>query len=368
VIDAVAAVMKKEFRQIWRDKRSLGVLLFLPIFLLVMFGYAISLDVEELPVGIVDYDHTVESRDLVSRLAHTEYFVIEGSFELFEAVEQALDDETVRAAVIIPDGLGASLAAGERVPVQVIVDGTNNTTGSTALGYLQAILGGTPVRAEDRSGNPVEIRTRVWYNPELESSLFLIPGLAAFILVVTAVVSTALSVVREKEHGTMEQIIVAPIGSGELVLGKTVPYLVIAAVSALGVFAASELLFGVDVAGGYVMLAATTLLFILACLSFGLFISTVADSQQVAFMISVLTTLLPSFLLSGFIFPIRNMPEIIQVVTYIVPARYYIEALRNIMLKGSGVYAYWEQLLGLGIYMTVLLGLSSVRIARQEGS
>jgi ABC-2 type transport system permease protein len=359
----VNAVVKKEFRQILRDRRTLAVLLFVPLFLMVMFGYAISLDVKNAPIAVVDHDHSRHSRELVRHFSHSEYFDLSRFPQDTGRIDSLLLEERVKGALVIPRGFSEDILRGGQSSVQMLIDGTNGTTGSTLLGYMQAVVidyAGTlqevQLAAETEEVLPIDYRPRVWFNPELESNLFLIPGLVAFILVVTAVISTAMSVVREKELGTLEQIAASPLRPIDLILGKTLPYTLISTFIAALVFAASYLLFGIGVRGSLLWLSAVTVLFLFACLGLGIFISSVAETQQVAFLVAVLSTFLPSFLLSGFVFPIENMPPVIRAVTYLVPARYYLAALRAIMLKGTGLAVFWPQIL-------FLLGFAGVTIA-----
>jgi ABC-2 type transport system permease protein len=365
----VKAVIKKEYRQILRDRRTLAVLLFVPIFLLVMFGYAISLDVKNAPLAVVDHDKSRHSRELVRHFSHSEYFNLARFPEDSSRVEAMLLDETVKGALVIPQGFGTEILGGGESSVQVLIDGTNSTTGSALLGYMQAVvidyagsLQEARLGVETTEVLPIDYRPRVWFNPELESNMFLIPGLVAFILVVTAVISTALSVVREKELGTLEQIAASPLRPVDLILGKTLPYMAISAVIATLVFVASYVFFGIGVRGSILWLTGATLLFLFACLGLGIFISSIADTQQVAFLIAVLTTFLPSFILSGFVFPIENMPEIIRVFTYLVPARYYLSALRTIMLKGAGIGVFLPDLLFLAAFAGLTIGAGVFRL------
>jgi ABC-2 type transport system permease protein len=360
----VLAVTVKELLHIWRDKRTLSVLLFVPLFLLVMFGYAVRLDVHRLPVAVFDYDHTAASRALTRSLFHDESFVQLASTERRPQV--LLDRGQAGAVVVIPRGYQRTLSAGGASTVQLLVDGSNPMIAAAARGYLERII--TSVEGDTQHEGPIDYRPRVWFNPQMDSHRFLVPGLIAFILVITAVVSTALSIVREKEHGTMEQIIVSPLSAVELLIGKTVPYMLLSLLVAGGVLAASALLFGVEVSGSLILLFAVTVLFLLACLGQGLLISTVSNTQQLAFLIAVISTLLPAFILSGFVFPIENMPSAIRVVTYIVPARYYLVCLRGIMLKSQGVTALWPQLLGLFIFSALSVGASSVILTRSRES
>ena len=362
----IHAIIGKEFRQIVRDSRTLGVLLVVPLFLLVMFGYAISLDVKNASLAIIDYDHSVESRRLGETLRNSEYFVVRYSPESAAEAEALLFSDRAATVIIIPEGFSRAVIRGETATIQMLVDGSNGVIASAVLGYLQNIVvsfGGDLVPVNQEPASPVRFDPRVWFNPELESSHFLIPGLVAFILIITAVVSTALSVVREKELGTLEQLAVSPLRPIELIIGKTIPYTVISLVVAATVFVSASILFGVKCAGSYWWLSAVTVLFLFACIGFGVMISSIADTQQVAFLMAIMITFLPSFILSGFVFPIANMPPIIQVVTYIIPARYYISALRAIMLRGAGIEFFWQDVVLLAVFAagTIIIGVQRLR-------
>lgn len=363
----IGAMIKKEVRQILRDRRTLAVLVFIPVFLLIMFGYAISLDVQNAPLAVVDYDRSSKSRRLVEAFDRTDYFELVAYPESMSRIDGLLARESARIALIIPVDFSEKLSAGRRVAVSAIIDGSNSTTGAAVLGYARSIVTSFGVQlapeATSASGRYV-MQPRVWFNPELESNVFLIPGLVAFILVVTAVVSTALSLVREKELGTMEQLVASPLRPVDIVVGKTVPYMGLSIIVAAFVFGASRVLFGIEVSGSILLLGLVTLLFLAACLSLGIMISTISDSQQVAFLIATLSTLLPSFLLSGFVFPIENMPPVVQAFTYLVPARYYLSALRAVAVRGSGLAGFWPDVVLLLVFTAVAAGVSMARLGR----
>jgi ABC-2 type transport system permease protein len=373
VLRRIKPIVIKEFRQVSRDKRTLGVLLFIPAFMLVMFGYALNFDVKHISLAIYDEDRSKTSRDFASSFFHSEYFDLKYRLNGTREIDGLMNDDKIKVALVIPRDFSEQLLAGRDAVVQVIVDGSNSNTASTAIGYINAVVQSysTDIITASllRIGHagfsmPVDYRPRVWYNPELKSEKFLVPGLIAFILMVIAVISTSLSVVREKERGTMEQIVVSPIRPTEFILGKTIPYVVISLVATVAILAVGSVLFGVAVKGSYVLLFLVTLVFLTGGLGLGLLISTIAETQQLAFMIAVILTMLPTFLLSGFVFPIRNMPIAIQAITYLVPARYFLAALRGIVLKGVGLSALWQQLLFLLAFATLAIGVSSARMKR----
>jgi ABC-2 type transport system permease protein len=352
-----------------RDTRTLMILLFVPAFFLLLYGYALNFDLRNIALGVDDRDRTPESRSLISA------FVRSGYFDLVAAVDEdettaLMDRNEVRAVLVIPSGLGRSLQSNELVPVQILLNGDNANTATTVMGYALTILQAESARYRRRpDGGPqlplLTLEQRVWYNPQLRSTLFLVPGLIAYIAMITAVVSTALSVAREKERGTMEQVRMAPLDAASFVVGKTIPYFVISLASALGIILVSMILFDLPMRGSWWTLLLALSLFLTGALALGLFISSVAETQQVAFQLALLASFLPTLMLSGFIFPISSMPPFLQIVTYAVPARYFLIALRGIVLKGAGVEAFWIELAALGLYAMFMLTLASVRLRRQ---
>lgn len=369
-------IVRKEFRQIRRDPRSLIFLLGLPAFLLLMYGYALNFDVKRVPLAVFDLDGSPASRELVARFAATEHFRLKARGGDPRALDALLGRETARVGLVIPRRYAADLAAGREPAVQIVLDGANASSAATTAGYIGAIIQEHVIRLtaeslENAGGRglvlPLDVRTRVWYNPELRSARFLIPGLMAFILMVIVVVATAFSVVREKERGTMEELRVSPVRPSELIIGKTVPYVFISLLSAHIVLLLSRVLFGVGIAGNYLLLLLAMTLFLTGGLAQGVLISTVTKTQQAAFMIAIVTTFLPTLILSGFVFPLRNMPVAIQAVSYLVPARYFLVALRTIMLKGGGLPAFWNELLFLAGFALLMLALGTARLSRDAG-
>lgn len=364
-------VIVKEFRQIGRDRRTLGVLVFVPAFLLVMFGYALDMDVTHLPTAVYDADRSPASRALVDAFlqgGHSDFFRFAGHVDAPGDVDRLLLDGTVKVALVVPAGFGAALRAGRAPAVQVLLDGVNASEAAAAAGFAEAVLAQYgAARAAPGFVAPVDFQPRVWYNPELRSVHFLLPGLVAFILMIITVVATSLSVVRERERGSMEQLMVSPLRPVALILGKLLPYALIALVSAVLVLAAGALLFGLPVRGSYAWLFAATSVYLAGALGLGLVISTIAQTQETAFFIATFATLLPTFILSGFVFPISNMPAPIQAVTYLVPARYYLVILRDLLLKGVGPEAFWDQLALLTAFMLLMLTLGTLRMRKIMG-
>jgi ABC-2 type transport system permease protein len=367
------AVGRKEFRQIVRDRRSLLVLLFVPAFFLLLYGYALNFDVQHVRLAVEDDDRSPASRALISAFVNSGYFDLVASVTSSREYERLIDLGEVRAVLVIPRGLERRLLTGQRVPVQVILNGDNSNAAATVMGYALRILQTVsaqyqvePVSRTLRSGAPaISVEPRVWYNPELRSALFLVPGLIAYIGMISSVISTALSVVREKERGTMEQVRMAPLSTAAYILGKTLPYFCISMATSIAVILASMLLFGLPMNGSWLLLILSLSLYLAGALGLGLLISTVADSQQAAFQMAILASFLPTMMLSGFVFPIASMPAPIRAVTYIVPARYFLVALRSIVLKGADLAVFWPQLLALAAYAAFMLAMASRRLHRQ---
>lgn len=367
-------VMLKEFRQMRRDKRSLALQLFVPAIMLVMFGYAITFDVKHVKIVVLDHDKSAPTREFIQGFFHSEYFRFAGAIERESDADWWLDTGSARAVLIIPPGFGKSLLDGTTAPLQVLVDGGNANSANITIGYVNAkvreynlALAREATRQQGirLPAIPITVEPRVWYNPELESSRFLIPGLIGFLLMLVGTVVTALSVVREKERGTMEQILVSPVASGEFILGKTLPYLLVSMITGALVIVSAMVFFDLPLRGSVVWLFLVTLIYLLGALSLGLWVSTVAETQQVALQMSVIITMLPSMVLSGFVFPISSMPKALQWFTYIVPPRHYIVITRSIILKGTGAAAWAEELAVLAAFALVMLAISTVRIARQ---
>ncbi|MBN2359456.1 MAG: ABC transporter permease [Deltaproteobacteria bacterium] len=364
----VAAVAKKEFRQLGRDSRTLVFLVFVPMLMLLMFGYVLSFDVKHISLAVVDQDRTPHSRALMQALTNNEYFDLRATPDDGNAAMELLDRGEATLALVIPPGLGAAIAGGGAPTVQAIADASNANAAQTALAYVEAFARMYGLTLLERSGAvmepPVSMLQTVLYNPELKSDRFLVPGLIAFILMVSCAVATSLSVVRERETGTMEQVLVSPLTPGQVILGKALPYSVVAIAALVLILLTSVTVFGVEIRGSLVWLAICSLVFIVGAQGFGLLISTATSSQQLAFMLSALLTLLPTFLLSGFAFPIRAMPLAVQLITYAVPGRYFIALLRAIILRGVGPEVFWPNLLALVIFAALMLGISSARLRR----
>ena len=362
------SVGRKELRQIARDRRTLGILIFIPAFFLVVYGYALSWDIRHIALAVDDRDRSSASRALVSAFVDSGYFDLVAEVRSEADLTGLMDRGDARLVLVIPAGMGRDLRSGQTVPIQVLLNGDNANAATTVMGYAQTVLQSESARMRAASSGavpPIVLESRVWYNPQLRSALFLVPGLMAYIVMITSVVSTALSIVKEKERGTMEQVRMAPLGPASFVIGKTIPYFFISLLSAVAILVVAMLMFGLPMRGSWLLLLGTTSLYLVGALGLGLFISSVAETQQVAFQLALLASFLPTLMLSGFIFPISSMPPFLQGLTHVVPARYFIVALRGIVLKGVGIELVWQQLVALAIYATVVLGLASLRLRRQ---
>lgn len=368
------AVAVKELRQAVRDPLSLAMLLGVPAGMLLLYGYALNFDVRHVSLGVQDRDHSTASRALVDAFVASTYFDLAAVLPAGSDLEAVTERGVARAILVIPEGYGDDLTAGRTARIQLLLDGSDAQTATTVLGYARGLVSGLNVdllRESAAAGRfdvlpSFRFRPRVWYNPELESTQFLVPGLIGFILMLTAVISTALSVVREKERGTMEQLRVTSLRPGTLIVGKTVPYLGISLAATAIILIAARVLFGVAVRGSYLDLFWATLLYLFGALAFGLLVSSFSRSQAMAFQVGTITSMLPAIFLSGFIFPIRSMPAVLQAVTYAVPTRYYLIVLRGVILKGAGLAPYGRQMLFLALYAAVVLSIAWVRLVREE--
>jgi ABC-2 type transport system permease protein len=366
----IAAVAWKELRQASRDPLSLGMLLGVPFMMLLLYGYAVNFDVRHVALAVQDDDRSAASRELVASFVNSTYFDLVADLPAGSDLRRFTERRQAQAILVIPEQTGRDLAAGETVQLQLILDGVDSNTATTVLGYASALVAAANTQRLAAGGRvqvaPIDFEPRVWYNPELKSTRFLVPGLIGFILMLTAVLSTAISVVREKERGTMEQLRVTSLKPGELILGKTLPYLGISLIATVLILAAARVLFGIAVAGPYLHLFAATLVYLIGALGLGLLVSSIADTQAMAFQAGALVSMLPAIFLSGFIFPIRSMPRALQIVTYAVPARYFNVVLRGVILKGAGLESYPRDMAFLVLYALAVMALAYARLARKE--
>jgi ABC-2 type transport system permease protein len=377
------SIVRKEFIQALRDPRMRGMLIVPPLLQLLIFGYAVNLDVDNARIAWVDQDHSPQSHDLYEDFAGSGHFEIVASLSNEREMQDILDRGKVDGVVRVLPGFGRDVARGRYASVQVLLDGTNSNTasivqgfaGQTVARYSQTVLkdqqrirlvGGTM-----SNGGPLSLpipqltaKTRVWFNPDLRSRNYFIPGVIANIITLVTLSLTAMAIVREKEIGTMEQLMVTPIRPIELILGKTLPFVVVGYWDMLLVVGASLLIFHVPFNGSFGLLLVAAGLFLLSTLGAGLFLSTVSRTQQQA-MMATSVMFQPFFMLSGFSFPIRNMPQVVQWVTFLNPVRYFMEIVRGVFLQGAGVSTLWPQLAALAVFGVVILGLSVRRFRKQ---
>ncbi|MRR57720.1 MAG: ABC transporter permease [Deltaproteobacteria bacterium] len=368
IIRRIKAVAKKEFLHVIRDPRSLGMGIAIPMLLLFLFGYALTLDVDRVPLIVWDQSASHESRELVSRFSGSRFFSLRSYTDNYRAIEQAIDSRDAVIALIIPTDFARRVDSGRKTSLQVLLDGSDPNTATFALGYAQSIVSGYSreivLRQIRRSTGTeprlaqLEVRPRVWFNTDMVSKNYLFPGLIAVIMMIIAALLTSLTVAREWESGTMEQLISTPLRGPELILGKLIPYFTIGILDLVLSVLVGEFVFAIPLRGSLLLLFVLSLVFLTGALSLGILISIVTKSQLVASQLALVATMLPAFLLSGFIFPIENMPAPIQVITHIVTARYFVSILRGIYLKdvGLGVMAGPVELLV--VFAVVVLALS----------
>lgn len=361
------AVARKEFLHILRDPRSLGMAIVIPILMLFLYGYALTLDVDRVPTVVWDQSETAVSRNLIARFDGSPYFTLVDYVNGYDEIERAIDTRQAMVGLVIGREFAQQLDAGRDAPVQLIVDGTDSNTATIAIGYAEVISElfsqERVARQISRAGVesprvPVEVRGRVWFNEELESKNYIIPGLIAVIMMVIAALLTSLTVAREWERGTMEQLISTPVRESELILGKIVPYFVIGMLDMLLAVLMGEFLFQVPLRGNVALLFGMAAVFLAGVLSLGVLISVVTKNQLLASQLAITLTFLPAFLLSGFIFSIANMPRVIQLVTHLIPARYFVTILKGIYLKGVGL-----EILGGEALLLTVFGLVAMLLA-----
>ncbi len=375
-IRRIFRVMMKELIQTRRDRRMLALLFIAPIFQLFIFGYAVSTDVNSISMGVYDEDRTATSRAFVQRFTASGYFLYDAVLESPDAVDRAMDAGRVQVVLHIPRGFTKDLARKRTAQVQTLLDGTDSRTARVIDGYTGAVLRQYVAEMTDerlrvlRRVVPrvpsLEPRVRVWYNPELKSVNFMVPGVICLILLILTTILTAIGVVKEKELGTLEQLVVTPISAMELMLGKTLPFLLIGVIDVALALVAAQLIFHVSVVGSLPLLFGLSALFLLTTLGTGIFISTISRTQHEATLTAFLI-LFPSVLLSGFIFPVENMPVAIQWMTAIIPLRYFLEIIRGIFLRGVGLDVLWPQMLILLAFGVGILVLAAARFSKRLG-
>jgi len=369
------SLIRKEFIQILRDPRTLALVIVMPVMQLLLLGYAATNDVRNVPLAVFDQDRSPASRRLLDAYRTADYFRIDFDVNSEDELRDLIDSGQARVGMIIPPDYSAQITGSGSAQVAFVLDGSDPTVGATALsaGQLIGQQHATQVQvirlSQAGAGQgglelPIEVRTQVWYNPDLISAYFMVPGVIGMILFSITAILTANAIVRERERGTIEQLIVTPIRSWELVVGKLTPYVLLALFNTLEVLALGSLLFGVPIRGSLLLIILISGLFVTSGLGIGLFVSAIANTQQEA-MLTVFMTLLPSIFLSGFFFPLQAMPQVLQWVSYAIPLRYYLVIIRSLLIKGVGVQAIRSDIIALALFGFVIMTLAALRFRKR---
>ncbi|PKQ38262.1 MAG: hypothetical protein CVT59_03290 [Actinobacteria bacterium HGW-Actinobacteria-1] len=366
----IYAIARKEFIHIVRDPRTMIAVLIMPLLQLFLFSYAVSFDVKDLPTALLDQDHTAISRQYVDALKQSNYFVVNQNLASASEIDGIFDANKARVVVVIGPGFGDAVAAGRAGAVQILIDGSEPNSAQLGQAYangLSQIWGAkTAISRAEASGfntaqaGGLSARTRIWYNPEGKSASYLVPGLIVLLIAVMTVQQTANTLVSEKEQGTFEQLVVSPIKRIELMIGKVMPWAVMAALNVITVSAIGLLVFQIPFRGSVVLFAVSSFLFVLCVLGLGLVISARASSTEVANQLAMMISFLPAFMLSGFVFPLANIPPVLQGISYLFPSRYMTVISRTVFLKGGGWDVLWPQVAALAVYAVVIITLSSL--------
>jgi len=374
-MQAILHIIRKEFLQLKRDPRLLPIIFIAPVFQLLLLGYAANLDVKNIRMVICDLDKSVMSRELVSEFKQSGYFVPVSTISDPRKIDPYLDYGRASMALVIPENFAERIQAGKSSQLQIIVDGAEAAFASSSLQYASIIISrysqGIVLQILEKTRGAgfsiprVNPEIRLWYNPELKSRNFFIPGVLSLLLMVMTMLLTSLAIVKEKEMGTMEQLIVTPIKPYTLIIGKLAPFVIIAIIDTILVLVVAGFWFRVPIKGSILLLFGLTIIFLMTTLGLGLFISTVSKTQQQAMMTAMVFVMQPMIMLSGFVFPIENMPRAIQLLTYLLPLRYFIVIIRGIFLKGVGFYELWDQALVLLLFGIGILSLSVFRFRKK---
>jgi len=371
MIPRTLSLIRKEFLHIFRDPRTLAVMFLMPIVQLVLLGYAATTDIEHLHTAVLDSDRSAASRELIEAYRASNYFDIVLYVESGQQLAYLVDSGQARAGLVIPAGYGQALAAGRRAQVAFVIDGSDPGVANTVFAASQSVGQAESMRIAERTMGVdldhlpgVQVRPRVWYNAEMKSANFMIPGIIGMILYFLTALFTAMSIVREREQGTIEQLIVTPIRPLEMIVAKVVPYVFISFFDVLEVLAIGVFWFGVPIRGNLGLLLGLSALFLLTSLGIGIFISSIANTQQEAMLLTFLT-MFPSVFLGGFFFPIEAMPDWLQAITYVIPLRYILVIIRGIILKGVGFRILYQQVIALAIFGVVIMLLAATRFRKR---
>jgi ABC-2 type transport system permease protein len=372
----IAAVTKMELLHILRDLRSLIIVVFLPMLALILFGYALTFEIKNASVVIWDEDNSALSRNLADRIHNSIYFDVKYRINSDYQLDYLMDSGKAVVALRLPVDFSEKIRNKKPTAIQIIVDGSDNQTASQVLSNIQVLIQNFSseifMDILQREGKvvtkqllPIDFKPRVWYNQELKHRNYLIPGLIGVVLMMTLAVAVSLAIAREQERGTIERIMVSPIARWQYIIGKLLPYIGVAIIDVLLILFSGLYVFKVPFRGNFLLLLGLSAIFFGSALGMGLFISTIARTQQMAWLLSIITTFLPAMILSGFVFPIRNMPIVIQLITYLLPIRYYMVILRGIILKGIGINVLWEQVVALVIFNIIIIFLSSLKFKKR---
>ena len=373
-IRRVRAVTRKEIKHILRDPRSLIMALAEPMLMLMLFGYALTLDVDKIPTLIYDQDHSAQSRELIERFRATRFFDVRGYTDNYKTIESGIDRNKVFLGVVIPPKYGEHIAAGQNVDVQLLIDGSDANTASIALGYCSSVVRNYSLNIRQQAQNqhagfkidvPVDPRMRIWYNSTLESKNYVVPGLIAVMLMLISALLTSLTIAREWEMGTMEPLMSTPLRPSEIVLGKMAAYFIVGALDTVIAVVVGVFIFNVPFRGSLLLLAVTACVFLFGALCWGILLSAITKQQLLAYQMGIVTSFLPSFLLSGFLYATENMPPVIQAITHVVPARYFVTILKGIFLRGVGLEVLWVDFLFLIGFSLIVFCAATLKLRQK---
>lgn len=370
-------IIKKEFLQIRRDRKMLPIVFIAPIFQLIVLGYAANLDVNDISSVVCDLDRTHYSRNLIVDFTNSGYFTAVKLVDDIRDIDRHIDNNTAALAIVIPPGFSDDIKAGRQGQLQVIADGSDVNLTTVGLAYVNGIVASHSVKlilkrtgvgaSLSEIGGSIDPQIRLWYNPELESKNFMVPGILGLLLMVMTMLLTSLAIVKEKEVGTLEQLVVTPIKQHQLIIGKLLPFTIIGIIDIILVLFVATVWFDIPVRGSTTLLFVLCIIFLMTTLGLGLFISTVSRNQQQAMITAVFFVMQPMIFLSGFVFPIENMPRIIQLYSYCLPLRYFFVIVRGIFLKGAGIAELWDQALVLLLFGLAILSASAARFQKKIG-
>ena len=373
-IHRIAAIIRKEFIHILRDSRSLGMAIAMPILLIFLFGSSLSLDVDRVPLVVWDQSQTTDSRELIGRFTSSQYFSLSSTAASYADIEAAIDRREAILALVVPYDFGRKLESAQQAEVQLLVDGSDANTATIAIGYAQGVTNGYNsallLKALQKKGGkavamPLEGKLRVWFNQNMQAKNYIVPGLIAVIMMVIASLLTSLTIAREWENGTMEQLITTPLKPLELIIGKLTPYFVIGMLDVALAVLMGRFLFDVPLRGNGALVFGMAALFLPGALAMGMLISIVTRSQLLASQLAMVLTFLPSFLLSGFMYAIANMPEPIQVLTHLIPSRYFVTILKNVYLKGAGLEIIWAEAVFLFFFGVIMVFVANKKLKKR---